>query len=74
MDLLLWRIAPRAAGPAPPPQARWSQWLAAGSLALALVLLGAGAEAAGWLVAGLAGALAVVSALTGLGAGARPAA
>ncbi len=45
---------------------RFSQRIAVGALALALVLLIAGADLAGWIVAGLVAGLALLSATTGL--------
>lgn len=45
---------------------RFSQWLAATFLAGSVALLSAGAETAGWILAGLVAAIALVSALSGV--------
>src|SRR3954469_24119572 len=55
---------PRELEPAAP--VRFSQMLAAVFLALSLGLLAGGAEVAGWVVAGLVSAMALLSAITGL--------
>jgi Domain of unknown function (DUF4395) len=55
---------PRELEPAAP--VRFSQWLAAGFLTASVALLAAGAETAGWILAGLVAAVALVSAITGL--------
>lgn len=55
---------PRELEPAAP--VRFSQWLAAGFLTASVALLLAGAETAGWTLAGVVAALALVSAVTGL--------
>jgi hypothetical protein len=60
------RIAPPATDLEPAAPVRFSQALAAGFLTLSLVLLAAGADLAGWIVAGLVSALALVSAISGL--------
>jgi hypothetical protein len=59
------RIAPPAADLEPAAPVRFSQALAAVSLTTALVLLLAGAELAGWIVAGLLAAVALFSAISG---------
>jgi len=59
------RIAPPAGDLEPAAPVRFSQFLAAGFLALSLALLVAGATLAGWIVAGMVAALALVSALSG---------
>ncbi len=55
---------PRELEPAAP--VRFSQWLAATILTASVALLWSGAETAGWILAGLVAALALVSAITGL--------
>ncbi|WP_217920738.1 DUF4395 domain-containing protein [Miltoncostaea oceani] len=60
------RIAPPATDLEPAAPVRFSQALAAGFLTLSLVLLAAGADLAGWIVAGMVAALALVSAISGL--------
>ncbi|MGD9694771.1 MAG: DUF4395 family protein [Thermoleophilia bacterium] len=63
----LFRLLARPAGdlePAAP--VRFSQMLAAGALAVALVLLYTGLDLAGWIVTGLVAAVALLSAITGL--------
>ena len=60
------RIAPPAGDLEPAAPVRFSQAMAAGFLAVALVLLAAGVSLAGWIVAGLVAALALVSAISGL--------
>ncbi|WP_217915907.1 DUF4395 family protein [Miltoncostaea marina] len=60
------RMAPPAAALEPAAPVRFSQALAAGFLALALILLAAGAAVAGWIVVAGVAALALLSATTGL--------
>lgn len=60
------RIAPPATALEPAAPVRFSQVLAATFLSAALVLLAAGPAVAGWVLAGMVAALALVSATTGL--------
>ena len=60
------RIAPPAHDLEPAAPVRFSQILAAGFLAVSLALLVAGLDVAGWIMAGLVSALALLSATTGL--------
>jgi hypothetical protein len=60
------RIAPPATDLEPAAPVRFSQMLAAVFLTLSLTLLALGADLAGWIVAGMVAALALVSAVTGL--------
>jgi hypothetical protein len=60
------RIAPPAQELEPAAPVRFAQCLAAVFLAVALILIGAGAAVAGWVLAGLVAAVALLSAATGL--------
>jgi Domain of unknown function (DUF4395) len=60
------RIAPPTGDLEPVAPVRFAQALAAVLLALALVLLGVGADLAGWIVVGLVGAVALFSAVSGV--------
>jgi hypothetical protein len=59
-------IAPPPADLEPVAPVRFAQALAAAFLAIALVLLGVGADLAGWIVVGVVAALALVSAISGV--------
>jgi hypothetical protein len=59
------RIAPPAADLEPAAPVRFSQALAAAFLSVALVLVLTGFELAGWIVAGMLAAVALISAVTG---------
>jgi hypothetical protein len=60
------RIAPPAQELEPAAPVRFSQVLAATFLALSLILIAAGLGLAGWIVAGLLAAVALLSSITGL--------
>jgi hypothetical protein len=60
------RIAPPTGDLEPVAPVRFAQALAAVCLALALVLLAAGADLAGWIVVGLVAAIALFSAISGI--------
>ena len=60
------RIAPPPRELEPAAPVRFSQALAAGALTLSVILLFTGLELAGWILAGLVAALALVSAITGV--------